>query len=243
MKQSYIIYLCLFIFSVFSCEKEKPGDEDDNGRTVNSFIIDHNCATLSSIPEEWVEKAKKILHIAYSHTSHGSQLVTSMEGLIDFKGDLYLFNNGGENGALDLHDYAMSGDLGNPDRTSWEQRTREYLVNNPDVNVIIWSWCGQVSSASEQDIETYLSLMSGLETDFPDINFVYMTGHLDGSGLEGNLHLRNEQIRTYCKDNNKILYDFADVECYNPDGEYFGDKIPTDECFYDKNGDGVRESN
>jgi hypothetical protein len=44
-----------------------------------------------------------------------------------------------------------------------------------------------------------------------------MTGHLDGGGSTGNLHLRNEQIRNYCRSNNKILFDFADIESYDPD--------------------------
>ncbi len=111
------------------------------------------------------------------------------------------------------------------------------------MNVIIWSWCGQVSDATEADITTYLTLMNSLENDFPEVKFVYMTGHLDGSGLTGNLHLRNEQIRDFCRKNNKILYDFADIESYNPDGTYFGDKKPNDACDYDTNGDGSRDGN
>jgi hypothetical protein len=85
--------------------------------------------------------------------------------------------------------------------------------------------------------------MSSLESDFPGVKFVYMTGHLDGTGLTGNLHLRNEQIRDYCKTNNKILFDFADIECYNPDGVYFGDKRPDDACSYDSNGAGSARLN
>jgi hypothetical protein len=166
-----------------------------------------------------------------------------MTGLVSFKGEIYSWNNGGPGGVLDLHDYAMTGDLGNPDRTSWAATTRTYLVANPDVNVIIWSWCGQVSTATEADITTYLGLMSALESDYPTVKFVYMTGHLDGTGLTGNLHLRNEQIRNYCKLNNKILYDFADIECYNPDGAYFGDKSPNDACDYDSDGNGSLDSN
>jgi hypothetical protein len=109
--------------------------------------------------------------------------------------------------------------------------------------VIIWSWCGQVSSATEDDIVTYLSLMSGLEADYPDVRFVYMTGHLDGTGLAGNLHLRNEQIRAYCEANDKVLYDFADIETYDPDGVWYGDKMPNDGCFYDSDGNGSRDAN
>ena len=186
---------------------------------------------------------KQNLHIAYGHTSHGSQLTDGMTGLISFKGAVYNWNNGGTGGALDLHDYAMSGDLGAPDRTTWAALTRTYLASNADVNVIIWSWCGEVSTATEADINTYLTLMSALENDFKNVKFVYMTGHLDGTGLTGNLHLRNEQIRNYCKTNNKILFDFADIECYNPGGVYFGDKKPNDACDYDSNGDGSLDGN
>jgi hypothetical protein len=64
-----------------------------------------------------------------------------------------------------------------------------------------------------------------------------MTGHANGSGEAGNVHLRNRQIRNFCIANNKILYDFYDIECYNPDGEYFGDKYVLDSCGYDSNGD------
>jgi hypothetical protein len=85
--------------------------------------------------------------------------------------------------------------------------------------------------------------MSGLESSYSGVKFVYMTGHLDGTGLTGTLHLRNEQIREYCKTNGKILFDFEDIESYNPDGVYFGDKKPDDACAYDTNGDGTRDGN
>ena len=213
---------------------------------ADDFIIDHRCTDISQIPEEWINNAKDDLHIAYGHTSHGSQLITGMNGLDAFMGGtgLYDWNDGPLAGALDIDDYFVDGDLGDPDRTTWEQRTKVYLDDpaNSDVNVVIWSWCGQADTIVE-DIELYLSLMTGLETDYPDVKFVYMTGHLNGGGLTGNLHLRNEQIRTYCRDNNKILYDFADIETYDPDGTYFGDKIPNDECFYDTDNNGSRDGN
>jgi hypothetical protein len=211
------------------------------------LIIDHQCTKLQQIPSEWIDSAKSKLHIAYGHTSHGSQLTTGMTGLVSFAGSQYEWNNGGSGGALDLHDRGISGasDLGNPNRTAWADATKNYLNNSSysDVNVIIWSWCGQVSSASEADINTYLSLMNQLEIDFPNVMFVYMTGHLDGSGLTGNLHLRNEQIRNYCSNNDKILYDFADIEAWDPDLNYFGDKIPNDNCDYDTDGNGSRDGN
>ena len=90
-------------------------------------------------------------------------------------------------------------------------------------------------------IDRYLKPLSDFEREYPQITFVYMTGHLDGSGENGNLHLRNEQIREYCRVNQKWLYDFADLESYDPDGNYYLDKAADDECDYDSTGNGNRE--
>ena len=212
-------------------------------RVVEEGLVDHHAITLTDIPAEWLSKARSDLHIAYGHTSHGSQLTDGMRGLASFLGSEYAWNNGGTGGALDLHDYAMPGDLGNPSFTQWEKETRSYLDANGDVNVIIWSWCGQVSSASEANINTYLSLMTGLEEDYPGVTFVYMTGHLDGTGLNGNLHRRNEQIRSYCRTHKKFLYDFADIESYDPEETYYHDRWANDGCYYDSDNNGSLESN
>jgi hypothetical protein len=199
---------------------------------AGSLIANHECTDITVIPQTAIETAKLQLHIAYGHTSHGSQVTDGMIGLVSFMNgrgyptNLYAYNNGGSGGVLDLRDYAMGGDVGYyPD---WVNNTRSYLgtptdggrgTNHPEVNVIIWSWCGQASGYSQQNmIDYYLAPMTQLELDYPGIAFVYMTGHLDGSGSMGNLNLRNEQIRNYCIANNKILYDFADIESYDPDG-------------------------
>lgn len=225
----------------------KDSSTDATHGTLSSELIvaDHQTTQLASIPESSIRKAKRELRIAYGHTSHGSQLVTGMTGLVQFRGTLYAVNQTGADSALRLLDMPFSGaaDLGNPDRTAWATATRTYLNAHPDVNVVIWSWCGQVSSATSNDISLYLSLMDSLERSYPSVKFVYMTGHLDGTGLQGNLHLRNEQIRSYCRSNKKILFDFADIESYDPDGTYFGDRLPNDACEYDGDGNGSREKN
>jgi len=238
------------------CSSDSPtGGGGTNPVDHNAMIIDHSSTDLTAIPEQWLSAAKAQLHIAYGHTSHGSQLTTGMTGLVAFANggglglsltnDFFQWNGGGSGGALDLRDTPFSGalDLGNPDFTSWAGATRTYLDANAEINTVIWSWCGQVSTASESDINTYLGLMEGLESDYPDVTFVYMTGHLDGSGMDGNLHLRNEQIREYCRTNEKTLYDFADIESYDPDATYFGDRIPNDACDYDTDGNGSLDGN
>ena len=78
--------------------------------------------------------------------------------------------------------------------------------------------------------------MDQLEKDYPERIFVYMTGHLDGTGENGNLHRINETIRAFCSKNSKVLFDFADIESYDPDGNYVLDKQARDTCDYREDG-------
>ena len=183
------------------------------------LIIDHTCTDIGKVPPEAIAKARTTFKVAYGHTSHGSQIVSGMQVLIKTDPDLFAFGKRRHGKALLFQDRVPRGDLGNPDRTTWARRTRDFLRGpGSNVNLVMWSWCGQVSSASEKDIRTYLRLMSDLEKEFPAVTFVYMTGHLDGSGTQGNLNRRNEQIREFCRKHNKVLFDFADIESYDPDG-------------------------
>ena len=185
---------------------------------AESIIIDHNCTDIARVPRESVAKAKAEFRVAYGHTSHGSQIVSGMDALKQ-SNPLFRFSKNGKSKVLSFWDCIPSGDLGNPDRTSWADRTREFLKEKgKDRNLVMWSWCGQVSSAREKDIDEYLKLMNELEKEFPKVKFVYMTGHLDGTGKDGNLNKRNEQIRDFCRKNGKILFDFADIESYAPRG-------------------------
>jgi len=210
------------------------------------LIVNHNNTHISDIPQTAIETAKSALHIAYGHTSHGSQLTEGMDGLVGFMNangyptNLYAWSNGGSNGSLDLHDYAMSGDVGY--YPEWVNNTRAYLglpnaINgrgtgdNADVNVIIWSWCGQVEEkfVSGTLFSEYLNPMTELESDYFGIQFVYMTGHLDHWD-DANNKAANQVIRDFCQANNKVLYDFADIESYDPDGTYF--QYASDDCSY-----------
>jgi hypothetical protein len=232
-----IFFLCSVICSVSSAEL---------------LIIDHTCTDITQIPRSAIEDAKADLHIAYGHTSHGSQLTTGMTGLVTFANNgglglahpqgFFQWNNGGSNGALDLHDYAMDGDSGY--YPQWINNTIDYLNNpdNSDVNVVIWSWCGQVDdkyAAGTLESE-YLTPMANLEIQYPDVIFVYMTGHVDHWD-DANNKDANQMIRDYCTANNKVLYDFADIESYDPDGTFY--EFPHDNCDYYASADGARIGN
>jgi hypothetical protein len=215
--------------------------------TSTTIIIDHTNTRLASIPTEWITAAKNNLHIAYGTASHGQQLAYGGICLYTWDGTgKYLYNRGGTGGALDWRWWSQSeggfGALGvassldlnaqaSVNRTAWESATRTYLNANPEINVIMWAWCAGVAT-TEANINLYLSLMEGLEADYPNVKFVYMTGHADGTGESGATHLRNQQIKNYCIANNKILYNFYDIECWDPDGNYYGDKNVAADCSY-----------
>jgi len=200
----------------------------------SQILIDHNCTDLSALSAEWVTAAKNNLHIAYGHTSHGSQLISGMDALrTHFSEDTFDWSEQDEAGSLHLDDYAMNADVG---YVGWDDHTRIYLDSHEECNVIIWSWCGQVNSV---DLPShYLQPMTQLETEYPHVSFVYMTGHVEGEGPDGSVRRANDEIRTYCAENNKILYDFADIERFDPDGDIDYQTLNvTDGCRYYRDGE------
>lgn len=175
---------------------------------------DHSSADdYDLIPGPAIALAQLSYSIYYGHTSHGSQIMTGLSLLVG-EGSL----------AQEPTIHEVSDDLGHNGDTSWVPLTRSWLDAHAECNLVMWSWCGGCSDNTEAGINTYLAAMTGLENDYPDVAFVYMTGHLDGSGVDGNLYARNNQIRAYCTANDKILFDFADIESYDPAGTYYPDE-------------------
>lgn len=214
----------------------------------DGIIINHNHSHLEdflNIPSEYIDAAKENLSIVYWHTSHGSQITTGIDSLDLFMGDedIYEFNSNGLGGALHYYEpsieYSDRHLTGNTD--GFDDTTRSFLNSNPDYNVVIWSWCGL--DKNNASINQYLTNMNQLESEYPDVAFIYMTAHLEGTGEEGDLHYYNQMIRNYCFTNNKFLYDFGDIESYDPDDEYFLDRFADDECYYDSDGNGSRDAN
>ena len=234
IKKGSRVALCLIVLSIYALMPSLSFAE--------SIIIDHTCTNLEQVPEPWINQAKTMFRLSYGHTSHGSQIVTGMNLIKGEPDSLYWFDPNGTFGGLSFHDCEPSGDLGNPDRTTWAARTRDLLDRQDnDRNMIMWSWCGQADT-SETNMQIYLDLMTQLENDYPDVTFIYMTGHLNGSGEEGQLNQRNNQVRAHCLEQgkNRILFDFADIETYDPDDNYFLDLGANDVCYYWV--DGVRHN-
>jgi hypothetical protein len=240
--------VCLILFALMGlllgCDLDQPKDDDESSVLAphstaaeslpatsaplppasagSAVIIDHTCTDLSRIPAQWLEQAKQTVIWAYGSTSHGTQLWAGAEYLSDY---------------MDPPAYAFAKDwwappdqttparlrMGYDDSWSWDPSefldiARDMLDSAPQTTAFMWSWCGEMSD-EDTAVGRYLELMSQLEGEYPHIRFVYMTGHTDGDN--DTLERNNNLVRQYVREHGKALYDFADIESYDPAGNYY----------------------
>ncbi len=148
----------------------------------------------------------------------------------------------------------------------WAETTYAYLddPSHYNVNVIMWSWC----NISGHDIDRYIRSMEWLIAQFSTggstytdgvmtspasphsrtashpVKFVFMTAHANGGGEGDSSDTPNEQIRAHVSAYDRILFDFSDIENFDPDdttgtpdssvnSHYYLDKRLTDVLSYD----------
>jgi hypothetical protein len=201
----------------------------DNPPTA--IIIDHNNRDVTLIPPEWIQAAKQNIIWSYGSTSHGTQIWSGADYLSSY---------------VDPPTYNFNKVLGNPpdqsdpvylrmgyndgfgwDSSAFLEIVRSMLDSAPQVNAFMWSWCGEMSWLDTSEVQGYLDMMSQLESEYPQVRFVYMTGHTDSANQDV-LNRNNNMVRDYVITHDKILYDFADIESWLPDGTLYPD--PSDSC-------------
>ncbi len=200
-----------------------------------AIIVDHRHTDIAQIPAYWIAQARK-LTVHYAHTSHGSQVLSGLEWL-EGKNASYNVDIGytdvqlpDDTTALRFYDgnnYAGNNYI-TPDMY-WEgedglTHTRS-VADTGLFNVSLWTWCGQASYYDSTQIQSYLDSLAQLEARRPGMHYVYYTGHTDGNDSGSSLLANNNQIRQYVQQNQKVLFDFADMEMYDPDGvgPYYND--------------------
>lgn len=232
------------------------GDNNGNGnQETEAIIIDHTCTDIAKIPAEWITKVKQLLNIHYAHTSHGEQITVGLERLSQANA-AYTMNS--VNPPPPASTYAFWYDNCNipsstnhltmmdgqyydnycetyvtPDlywESSYGMNVTRSVLNSFNVNVSLWAWCSQQDYYSQAETQKYLDKMSQLEKEYPDITFIYMTGNAQSE--EQNRLDRNNQVRNYCKNNKKILFDFADLDCWYNGQQYTVSGIPMEHPHY-----------
>ncbi len=197
-----------------------------------AIIIDHNNRDINLIPIIWIQAAKDNVVWSYGSTSHGTQLWYGADYISAYVNPpAYNF----------LMQTIVPPDqgippylrMGNNSGWSWDpavflNTARSMLNAAPQANAFMWSWCGEMSWLDTSVVQQYLDMMTQLEGEYPGVRFVYMTGHTDGTTGDSVLNRNNNMVREYVMANNKILYDFADIESWLPDGTAYPN--PSDDC-------------
>ncbi len=202
-----------------------------------AVIIDHTSTDLESVPEAWIDASRAKVAFIYGHTSHGSQLIAGAEYLRDnvdanrlaFVAQELVIPEASSPAALRVGDDGSWG----WDEATFLESAREHLdaahATEPDqVRALMWSWCGQQSENSEATVARYLEMLTTLELEYPGVSVIYMTGHTDEDSA-ATLERNNELVREYVRANGKVLYDFADIESWLPDGTRY-EGVPDDGC-------------
>jgi len=232
---NHLKYFALIIFILLNgCETDKASTPN---RTT-SLIIDHTCTDLSQISDAQIDAIQQQIRIHYAHTSHGSQITEGLERL-ENKNSKYnvaidYSSLATESGALCLFDGQENETYITPD-LYWEssdgvQFTKNVLNHHPTINISLWSWCTQTEYYSEEEIQNYLDTMTDLEEAYPHVVFIYMTGNAQAESE--NRYARNNQIRAYCLENNKVLFDFADLDCWYNGQQHIVNGIPCEHSHY-----------
>ena len=204
---------------------------------AQAIIIDHTTTDVGLVPDAWLAAARDRVAFIYGHTSHGGQLVSGADYLRD-NVDPTRFALRTADRVIPPPSSPAALRVGDDGEWWWDEATfldaaRERLdtahATEPEqVRVFMWSWCGEQSSNSEATVRDYLSMVGRLEREYPNVVFVYMTGHTDEEQAE-TLARNNELVREYARANGKVLFDVADIESWLPDGSpYQG--IPDDGC-------------
>lgn len=253
----YII--CILSVNLYSTERDSP------------LIIDHNCTNITEIPIEWIDSVKVKFKLQLAHQSHGHQIWTGLEkidaaypnvysfefglnNLPDVQDALCIYNGDGVSGEMSgyiyvgMHNYWFE--------ETGRDYTRDVLNNNTSINVSFFLPCTEWSyytpgTEPQRMVQQYLNAMLQLESEYPDVNFIYCTGNAqsyfehhtyggDGADEDGYRRYQNNNIiRQFCIDNNKVLFDFADIDCwYNGDADfsiYDNNQFPREHDHYNIN--------
>ncbi|VAW23240.1 hypothetical protein MNBD_BACTEROID01-1886 [hydrothermal vent metagenome] len=252
MKKATIVLIQLAIATLplAGCNAQtgkKPGQMQEG-----KYIADYSIAkesVLRPIPKEYIGLARTTLHVAYQHSSHGTQVARGLFGLQDYKeGDDILFgitNHSPQPGKLDFHDYALGGyaapgvdatDLSR-NETAFIQATRNFLddPDNAAINVVMWSWC---NIAGHKPAENYIPGMDSLIAEYGtggskigtgegkrknEVTFIFMTGHANVDDNAGALKPKNqaELIVNNCIKKKQYCLDYYSIDTHDMSGKYW----------------------
>ena len=168
------------------------------------FVVDHTSATLSLIPAGIVPQAAAV-KILLQHASVGSNISDGLDALQ------------ADDASYDRSHFTFQA-RGNP---GWQAKIDDFAAYVASHTIQYDAFTTKLCYIDTDANWTYYrDVMEQVESSYPDSIFVWWTMPITTSDDTDNdtRQTFNENVRTYCKANGKILFDIADIESHAPDG-------------------------
>lgn len=215
---SLSLFVILFYFLTGCSQNNINGSERNNG-----IIIDHTCTDISTLSDSNITQAKN-MNIYFEHASVGSNIVTGLVNLESgdprFDYSNFIDNARGNPGAKAKIDYFYasltntgSGHYYNPD--NYDAMMMKFCYIDNDYNGF-----GSITAM----FEYYRDQMNNLQSLFPDTLIIWWTMPICTTG-NSTRNQYNNLVRNYCNTNNKMLFDIADIQSHDPDGNAISDGV------------------
>jgi hypothetical protein len=184
-----------------------------SGSGTEAIIVDHNCVDVFAIPDSNLLPAAS-LRVLVRHASVGQGIIWGLDCLA---GDHPTNSTCScfPAGEYDRSNWVFEARMGD-----WRDKVDDLVAQTAarldDFDVFTMKFCYiDALGDSHPDWEYFRSRMEKLEADYPGKVFVWWTIPLTRDGQPGT-DAFNSQVRSYCAERGKVLFDIADIECHEP---------------------------
>ncbi|MBD3286727.1 T9SS type A sorting domain-containing protein [candidate division WOR-3 bacterium] len=196
------------------------------------ILIDHTCTDASRIPLSVLDSVRQ-LDILFYHRFIGDSIMVGFEDLygenpsrydIDIA---YEMNIGWFSGNSGIGHKSFGGYYPDVKSANFDELMREqHFTDAVDIaffkfsvrDFICKDWWGDIPADTIWH-GFYKPTMDALEHDFPDVTFVWWTAPLSDRWGNDEKEIFNSLVRDYCADNQRILFDIADIESHDTLGQ------------------------
>lgn len=183
------------------------GNTNTAGGNNTAILADHSTLGIDQIPLTDLDAARTLL-MSLDHASVGSNILNGMDDLEAMDSTRYAYPN---------WDWRARGNPG------WQAKVEQFVswvaANADDYDVFQMKFCFIDDQAQWA---YYRDAMLDLESSYPGKDFIWWTMPITTSG-NANRDAFNAQVRSFCADNDKPLYDIAAIESHNPSGASISD--------------------
>ena len=216
------------------------------GPARGAVIVDSACIELQAdgsfleiIPQVYLDRARQ-LKVLFCHASVGGTIMNGMvgrNGLASQNPARYYINRQ-EN--EDPVWFDRSSGIIDVSRTDWplngskslgfDNLIRNLGYGEPSrLDVAFMKFCyidWLPGTNVQKKWEEYRATMEALEADYPEVTFVWWTTAISTAGAGGDVRETfNNLVREYCVRNGKVLFDLADIESHDRQGNPCCDDI------------------